>query len=99
MNSVRPFWIGNKPVTSDAIAEVKFPGDGSVVGQHYVPASAQVEEAIGMAAKALPEFRATPVAIRAEALMHVSAQLAKRIDEVTSQIVSENGKPLMWARA
>ena len=99
MTSAHPFWIGNQPISSGDIAEVHFPGDGSVVGHHYVPSSQHVEDAIALAAQALVEFRATPVAVRAEALMHVSTQLAKRIDEVTALIVSENGKPVMWARA
>lgn len=99
MNSVHPFWVGGKPISSDTIAEVNFPGDGSVVGSHYVPTAQHVEQAIDLAAKASAEFRGTPVALRAEALMHVSAQLAHRLDEVAGLIVAENGKPLMWARA
>jgi acyl-CoA reductase-like NAD-dependent aldehyde dehydrogenase len=99
MSNVAPFWVAGKPVTSSVIAEVTHPGDGSVIGSHYVPQPEHVEQAIAAAANVRREFAATSLATRADALMHISAQLAKRVDEVTELILGENGKPLMWAKA
>ena len=99
MSSVKPFWIGNLPVISADIADVHHPVDSSIIGQHFVPTEQHVEQAIHQAAQSSKECRSTPVALRAEALMHVSRRLAERVEEVAALIVAENGKPIMWARA
>ena len=69
-----PFWIAGRPATSDLVAEVVNPYDGSVVGRHAVPTAEQVEQAVAAAWAARRETAAQPAAVRAEALMHVSTQ-------------------------
>lgn len=99
MTDARPAWIAGRPVTGETTVEVTNPYDGSVVGAHGVPTAAQVEEAVAAAWDVRHRFAATPVAVRAEALMHVSRRITERLDEIAELITAENGKPLMWARA
>jgi acyl-CoA reductase-like NAD-dependent aldehyde dehydrogenase len=93
-----PFWIAGRPVTSDIVAEVVNPYDGSVAGRHAVPSAEQVEQAVAAAWAARRETAAQPAAVRAEALMHVSTSVTERAEEIARLITSENGKPLMWAQ-
>jgi aldehyde dehydrogenase (NAD+) len=99
MTDVRPAWIAGRPATSEVTVEVTNPFDGSVVGAHAVPTAEQVEEAVAAAWAVRHQFAATPVSVRAEALMHVSRRITERLGEITELITAENGKPLMWARA
>jgi acyl-CoA reductase-like NAD-dependent aldehyde dehydrogenase len=99
MSAATPFWVGGRPRSGTAVQEVHSPYDGQQVGAHHVPAAADVEDAVAAAVAAQPAAVATPAAQRAEALMHVSARIGERADEIARLITSENGKPLMWARA
>jgi acyl-CoA reductase-like NAD-dependent aldehyde dehydrogenase len=94
-----PFWIAGRPTTSDLLADVVNPYDGSVVARHCVPTPAQVDQAVAATWAARHETAAQPAAVRAEALMHVSMSVAARAEEIARLITAENGKPLMWARA
>ncbi len=94
-----PFWIAGQPRTSDEVSDVHNPFDGAVVGSICVPTAADVEAAVAAADDVQAEAIATTAAQRADALMHVSQQLAARADEVAHLITAENGKPLMWSRA
>jgi acyl-CoA reductase-like NAD-dependent aldehyde dehydrogenase len=99
MTDARPAWIAGRPVAGESTVEVTNPYDGSVVGAHAVPSAAEVEQAVAAAWDVRHRFAATPVAVRAEALMHVSRRITERLDEIAELITAENGKPLMWARA
>jgi acyl-CoA reductase-like NAD-dependent aldehyde dehydrogenase len=77
---------------------VRHPYDGSEVASVSVPGSEQVERAIAAAAGVYPEFRNSPVHLRAAALLHVSRRLAELAEEIAETIVAENGKPIKWAR-
>jgi len=99
MTKVHPFWVSGQAVTSDVVAHVTHPGDGSTVGSYYVPTAAQVEQAIAAAAAVRYEFQATSAAVRSDALMHISQQLASRQEEIAQLITAENGKPIIWARS
>ena len=92
MTDVRPAWIAGRPETSVVTAEVINPYDGSVVGVHSVPTSAQVEEAVAAAWAVRHEFAATSAALRAEALMHVSRRLTERLEEITELITAVNNQ-------
>lgn len=94
-----PFWIAGQSRTSDEVIDVHNPFDGAVVGSICVPTTADVEAAVAAAYDVQAEAIATTAAQRADALMHVSQQLAARADEVAHLITAENGKPLMWSRA
>lgn len=99
MTHVHSFWIAGKAVTSDVVAEITHPGDGSVVGSHYVPTAAHIEQAVAAAYSVRNEFQATSAAARSDALMHISNQLAARQEEIAQIITAENGKPIIWARS
>ena len=99
MENVRPFWLAGKATTSDNVGQIKHPGDGRVVGQHYVPNAAQVEQAVAAAYAARGEFQATTAALRSEVLTHVANEISKRAEELARLITDENGKPLTWARS
>ena len=97
--NVWPAWIAGKAVSQGALAEVRHPGDGSVVGTYLVPTKDDLEIAVAAAWDARSIAQATSAAQRAAALMHVSNQLLARLEEAAHLITAENGKPLMWARA
>ncbi len=99
MTDIRPFWIAGRAETSATTAEVTNPYDGSVAGAHHVPDSEQVERAVAAAWDVRRAFAATTAAQRADALMHVSARLTERADEIAQLITAENGKPIRWARS
>lgn len=94
-----PAWINGAPSDDGVRAEVRHPGDGSVIGTYTVPGSAAVEAALEGAWQARKPAQRTTAAQRAAALMHVSTQLEARLDEVAALITAENGKPITWSRA
>jgi acyl-CoA reductase-like NAD-dependent aldehyde dehydrogenase len=94
-----PAWINGQPSESGVSAEVRHPGDGSVVGTYIVPDAAAVEAALEGAWLARRPAQRTTAAQRAAALMHVSRQIEERLDEVAALITAENGKPITWSRA
>jgi acyl-CoA reductase-like NAD-dependent aldehyde dehydrogenase len=96
---VIPFWIAGRPESSGQVADVVNSFDGSVVGRHAVPTSAQVEAAVAAAWDSRDVTSAQPAAVRAEALAHISRRITERGDEIARLITAENGKPLMWSRA
>lgn len=74
------------------------PADGSVVGELDLATAAQVEAAVGSAAKAAPEWARTAPAERA-ALVHAAAdRVEAAADELTSLTTREMGKPVDDAR-
>ena len=99
MTAIYPFWIAGKPVKSDKVADVIHPGDGKVIGEHYVPSAAHVEQAVAGAWESRHAARRTTAAQRADALMLISKRLTERAEEIAQLILDENGKPLIWARA
>lgn len=58
-----------------------------------------MERAVAAAWVVRREAAALSTGARADALAHVSARIDERSDEIARLITSENGKPLMWARA
>ena len=99
MSDVLPFWIAGHAETTTEVAEVTNPYDGSIVGAHCLPTDEQVERAVAAAWDVRHAFARTSAAQRAEALMHVSRRITERAEEIAQLITSENGKPIMWARA
>lgn len=94
-----PSYVAGEAWTGSQLADVTHPGDGTIVGRVHVPDSATVDRALQAAWDAKASARATSAATRADALMHVSARLAERLEEVAQLITAENGKPITWARA
>ena len=95
---VLPFWVAGSSVTTDEIAEVRHPGDGSLVARYSVPDAGAVEAAVAAAVAVRGEWQASTAAARAAVLDHLSQSLQNGIDEVAELITAENGKPLMWSR-
>jgi succinate-semialdehyde dehydrogenase/glutarate-semialdehyde dehydrogenase len=74
------------------------PADGSVVGELDLATPAQVEAAVGSAAKTAPEWARTAPAERA-ALVHAAAdRVEAAADELTTLTTREMGKPAADAR-
>ncbi len=96
---VLPFWVAGSPVTDGEVAEVRHPGDGSLVGRYVVPDAAAVEAAVNAATAVRRGWQASSAAARAGVLDHLSSALQEGFDEVAELITAENGKPLMWSRA
>ncbi len=99
MTQVSPFWLAGTATTSDVVRDVQHPGDGSLVGQYYVPTAQQVEQATAAAWASRDETRRTSASERADILMHISKRIEERQEEIAQLILDENGKPLMWARS
>ncbi len=94
-----PFYVAGRPVVTADTRDIVSPYDGSVVGSYAVPGADDIEAAVSAADAVLSTTRTLTAATRANALDHVSAQLAARADEVAGLISAESGKPMMWARA
>ncbi len=94
-----PSYIASKPWVGSQLEDVTHPGNGVVVGRVHVPDADAVDRALDAAWESRAAARATSAAVRADALMHVSTQLAERLEEVAQLITAENGKPITWARA
>lgn len=94
-----PSYIASKPWVGSQLEDVTHPGNGVVVGRVHVPDADAVDRALDAAWESRAAARATSAAVRADALMHVSTQLAERLEEVARLITAENGKPITWARA
>ena len=93
-----PSWIAGHAVTDGPSVTVTHPGDDSPVGSYTVPTAEQVEVAVASAHAVRKEAQATTAAQRAAALMHVSNEIQRRLDEVAELITAENGKPISLAR-
>lgn len=98
MQDPRGSLIAGEWRTSDDRFEVRSPFDSAVVATVCVPSDEDVEDALAAAHKCFEESRKLPVHARAEALMHISARLQERADEVAGWIAREGGKPLKWAK-
>lgn len=94
-----PSYVAGAPWAGGDLRDVVHPGDGSVVGRVHVPDEQATEVALSEAWAVRGTARAMSAASRAECLMHVSAGLERRLDEVAALITAENGKPITWARA
>ena len=99
MTNVHSFWLAGKPAQSDVVADVHHPGDGGLVGQHYVPSADQVEQAIAAAYASRAAFQATSAGVRSDALTLIANRIAERTEEIAQLITAENGKPILWARS
>ena len=99
MTNTRPFFVAGRPEQGVEHYSVTHPPDGSFLADVSVPESAHIEQAIQAADRVQHEFEDCPAHVRARALDHISAQLARRRQEIAEVITSENGKPIRWAQA
>ena len=97
VTEARAFYVAGRPMTGSGRLTVLHPPDGSHVGDVSIPDPSHLESAVSAAAAAQPACEALSAAERAQALDHISAQLARRRKEIAELITSENGKPIKWA--
>lgn len=97
--TVRPFFVAGSPCEGADHYAVSHPFDGSFVADVSLPQPHHIEEAIAAADRAQHELEQTSAMVRARALDHISAQLARRRQEIAETITSENGKPIRWAQS
>ena len=98
MAEAKPYLVAGEWKQGSGSFDVTNPYDGSIVAQVSKPTEADVEQAVAAADRAFDETRKLPVHARSEALMHISARLKERADEVAEIISKEGGKPLKWAK-
>jgi acyl-CoA reductase-like NAD-dependent aldehyde dehydrogenase len=98
MAQVKPFYVAGDWRIGDGTLEVRSPYDDSVVAEVGVPTDQDVEDAVAAAAETFKESRRLPTHARADALAHVSARIAERLDEFAEAIAREGGKPLKWSK-
>src|SRR5690349_6098722 len=95
--TAKPFYVAGDWRTGEGTEQVFSPYDGSVVAEIGVPTDEDVEEAVQAAVSTFPTSKHLPTHVRAEALMHISAGIAKRLDEFAKAVAREGGKPLKWS--
>jgi glyceraldehyde-3-phosphate dehydrogenase (NADP+) len=96
---VAEFWVAGEPASSDDVVTIRSPRDGAEVGRTGYARPDQVEAAVTAAAEVKQEAARLPAAVRAAALDHVSATIARRANEIADLITAENGKPTVWAKS
>jgi acyl-CoA reductase-like NAD-dependent aldehyde dehydrogenase len=92
-------WIAGKQVDGPETLEIASPYDGRAIGTTTWASADQVEDAVAAADALKDEAAGLPIHVRADALAHISGQIAARADEIAELVTGENGKPLFWARA
>ena len=94
---VTPMRIGGEQVTTEAVAEVRSPFSGEVVGRVPVGTEDHLDRAVAIA---LERHRggALPAYERAEILDRAAARLAERNDHFARSISAESAKPIKTAR-
>ena len=93
------FYIGGQwfaPDTSETI-DVHNAGTGEVMGRVPAGSAKDIDAAVAAARSALESWAAFPPGTRAEFLDKISAELAKRSDELARTIAQEVGMPLKLA--
>lgn len=95
---MRKFYVAGEWRSGEGTYQVESPWDGSVVADVAVPSYADVQDAVGAAVTTFEESRKLSTSTRAEALMHISAGVAARVDEFAESIAREGGKPLKWSK-
>jgi acyl-CoA reductase-like NAD-dependent aldehyde dehydrogenase len=99
MTEIRPFFVAGRPQQASEHYTVAHPADGSFLADVAVPEETHIDEAIEAAHLVQREYEESSALVRARALDHISAQLARRRQEIAEVITSENGKPIRWAQS
>ncbi len=81
------------------LAEIQNPYTGTVVGVVSLAGSAELEQAIVAAERALPTMRSLPTHRRAAILRTISATIEEQAEAFVRLIAVEAGKPIKQARA
>ncbi len=87
-------WSG----TSDRIGEVRNPATGAVTSKVLLANTADVDEVVEVAARALPGWAATPPAKRAMVMFEFRDRLKSDMDELAEMLAAEHGKTIADAK-
>ncbi len=85
--------IGGKAVAGTSTFEVLNPATGQVVGSAPDCTPEQLDQAVAAARKAFPQWSATPIEKRREALLGIAGVLGGNVEELKRLLTSEQGKP------
>jgi len=87
-------FIGGKTVQgkSGRTGNVHNPATGEVSGKVALASAAEMREAVAVAAKAFPEWAATPPLMRARVMFKFKELIEKHRDELAKIVTSEHGK-------
>jgi acyl-CoA reductase-like NAD-dependent aldehyde dehydrogenase len=98
IEGARPFWVAGEAVAGAETMTIRSPYTHESVADVGIPAAADVESAVAMAAAAFRPLSSLPAHARAAALSHVGERLAHERDAMAEVITAESGKPVRWAR-
>jgi aldehyde dehydrogenase (NAD+) len=90
-------WVD--PVAPGELFPVINPADETQVAAIRMGSAADVDAAVAAAVRAFPEFAATPLTARLEALRRLNAVFKRRLDEMAEAITTEMGAPRDMSRA
>ncbi|SEL22996.1 Acyl-CoA reductase [Roseateles sp. YR242] len=89
--------IGGRTVSSPALLALHDPATGEVFGHAPDAAAEQLDAAVAAARQAQPEWAATPIHNRREALGAIAGTLMAHQDQLAALLTREQGKPLARA--
>ncbi|HEX8355290.1 MAG TPA: aldehyde dehydrogenase family protein, partial [Pyrinomonadaceae bacterium] len=95
----RPLLIGGEWRTTLSAREVRSPYSSELIARFSVASGAEVDEALGAAARAAAEMRELPRHRVAESLRLMAEGIRVRAEEFARAIALEAGKPVRTARA
>ena len=84
--------------TGGKTIQVRNPANGEVVGEVPRGTAADVDAAVGAAAKAFPAWAAMPAIKRAQLMHEAARKMREVVDEVAKLLSLEQGKPLAHAK-
>jgi acyl-CoA reductase-like NAD-dependent aldehyde dehydrogenase len=90
--------IGGEPVSSPGTIEVMNPATEQVIASVPDATAAHLDRAVDAAQRALPGWRATPLAERAKGLKRAAELLETHVDELAALFTKEQGRPLEGAK-
>jgi glyceraldehyde-3-phosphate dehydrogenase (NADP+) len=99
MNASPSLLIDGKWVDAPATAPVFNPYSGEEIAQVPMGGAAEIEQALAAASAAFPQVRGTAAHARAALLLKIAAAIEARKADFVATIVTEAGKPVVFAEA
>jgi malonate-semialdehyde dehydrogenase (acetylating)/methylmalonate-semialdehyde dehydrogenase len=93
-------YVGGKWIASQAaeFVDVHNPALGTVIAKTPLSTRADLDTAVQAAAKAFPDWRDTPVVVRARALFRFAHLLEQHFEELARMVTTEHGKTIDESR-
>jgi len=100
-DTIVPLMIGGRleRSTSSRLGDVFNPSTGAVQARVPFCAAEEIDQAVGSAAEALPEWSETPAVERARVMFKFRELLQARFDDLAALVTREHGKTISEARA